>query len=89
MLRQNENFTANCSCRGFNIVRGFPKLGLGPTGMNAHFDDMFGGKHEAPIASETGVAAKLPTPGITRPFVDTGQAAEAAFCWRAMLVASL
>src|SRR5215472_6325080 len=35
VLHQNENFTENCSCRGFMAVRGKPKFGLGVAGMNS------------------------------------------------------
>ena len=94
--RQKENFTANCSCRGFSIVLGLPKPGFGEAGINKHVDDGPAGggpavgKHDAPeVASVIGVRAKLPTPGITKPFVDTGQAADTAACWIARLVASL
>ena len=73
-----------------------PKLEFGEAGINKHVDDGPAGggpavgKHEAPgVASVIGVRAKLPTPGITKPFADTGQAADAATCWMARLVASL
>jgi hypothetical protein len=73
-----------------NIVRGKPKLEFGEAGMNKHDPAIVGGKHDAGgPASVVGVRAKLPTPGITKPFVEAGQAMEAAPCSIATVVESL
>ena len=74
------NLAENCSCRGFSIVLGVPKLALGLAGMKTHDAAMAGGKHDPPAAVVIGEAAKLPTPGMTKPLVDAGQAEDAAPC---------
>ena len=61
------------------MVLGRPNAGFGFAGISLHVESGAGPLHVAKgFRSVMGVRAKLKTPGITNPLVETGQATDAA-----------